>query len=336
MTVRTLKHKFQADFMYKGVRYRESFDSHKEAQDYQDSTLLSLKQGKTPAPPKSNKQRKDLSKLGPLYKHVVRTHWELLPGSQSAINYGRQIVDYFGSNKSVPEITLMDLQEVCSHFFENGNSNATVNRKLAAISKMLTEAKKHGVIDEKPEIPRTKEMNKEIRYMTISEEDATVERFKHLGLDYWAEFTVVAVDTGCRLGELLGLRWSHFSEDFETVHIWQSKSNKSRTLFLTKRATDVLKGIQERKPDTSGPFDHMRCGRSLKRSVREQWHLGSPDKRIHDMRHTCASRMVQRGVDLLRVKDWLGHETIDTTLRYAHLAPTNLMECRKALERPLA
>ena len=55
--------------------------------------------------------------------------------------------------------------------------------------------------------------------------------------------------------------------------------------------------------------------------------LGYADKKfytLHLCRHTCASRLVQRGCQLLLVKDWLGHEDIKTTMIYAHLAPKAL------------
>ena len=55
--------------------------------------------------------------------------------------------------------------------------------------------------------------------------------------------------------------------------------------------------------------------------------LGYADKKfytIHLCRHTCASRLVQRGVPILLVKDWLGHEDIENTMIYAHLAPKAL------------
>lgn len=52
----------------------------------------------------------------------------------------------------------------------------------------------------------------------------------------------------------------------------------------------------------------------------------------HALRHTCASRLIQRGVPLKVVQEWLGHKTITVTMRYAHLAPANLMAAVEALE----
>jgi site-specific recombinase XerD len=52
----------------------------------------------------------------------------------------------------------------------------------------------------------------------------------------------------------------------------------------------------------------------------------------HALRHTTASRLVQRGVTLKVVQEWLGHKTITVTMRYAHLAPANLLAAVKVLE----
>jgi integrase len=57
---------------------------------------------------------------------------------------------------------------------------------------------------------------------------------------------------------------------------------------------------------------------------------GGDDFRVHDMRHTFASHLVQNGVPLLEGKELLGHKTLAMVMRYAHLAPDNL---RSAIER---
>ena len=62
--------------------------------------------------------------------------------------------------------------------------------------------------------------------------------------------------------------------------------------------------------------------------------LGSDPQVVpHILRHTCASRLVQGGIDLRRVQTWLGHQTLHMTMRYAHLATTDLDKCVMVLER---
>ncbi|MGB1611160.1 MAG: tyrosine-type recombinase/integrase, partial [Flavobacteriaceae bacterium] len=52
----------------------------------------------------------------------------------------------------------------------------------------------------------------------------------------------------------------------------------------------------------------------------------------HCLRHTCASRLVQRGIDLRVIQEFLGHKSISTTIRYAKIAPKNLETARDVLE----
>lgn len=63
------------------------------------------------------------------------------------------------------------------------------------------------------------------------------------------------------------------------------------------------------------------------------WRARLADLRVHDLRHTCASWLVQAGVPLLEVSKLLGHSTIEMTERYAHLAPENLRTAVGVLDR---
>ena len=64
--------------------------------------------------------------------------------------------------------------------------------------------------------------------------------------------------------------------------------------------------------------------------LRNQLHL--EDTCWHTWRHTTASRLVQGGMDIYKVKEWMGHEDIKMTMRYAHLAPTNIVNGCDILE----
>ena len=337
MAVRQKGRRFMTDVMVHGVRYRASFASRTEAEQYERDIAHAVASGRDIPQPKTTRTSTggNLDTLGRLFEHVRRTHWHKMSGSSGAISCARHVVKVIGPNTPVADITKLTLQEACSVFFDQGNSVATVNRKMAAASKMLSEALELGIIDRKPSIPKGKEMNIEIRYLTEDDEDQLVTAFKQLGLAHWADFTVVAIDTGMRLGEMLRLRWNHVQGDI--VHVWQTKANKPRSIPLTRRALEALERLQERHPDLAGPFATWKDTGGLKRPLRNEWDVGMKvtglDRRIHDLRHTCASRLVQRGVDLLRVKDYLGHSNIQTTLRYAHLAPTSLRSCRDVLDR---
>ncbi|TGR70319.1 site-specific integrase, partial [Mesorhizobium sp. M2D.F.Ca.ET.223.01.1.1] len=63
--------------------------------------------------------------------------------------------------------------------------------------------------------------------------------------------------------------------------------------------------------------------------------LGADEQVVpHILRHTCASRLVQGGIDIRRVQMWLGHQTLSMTMRYAHLATNDLDGCVTVLEKP--
>ena len=102
---------------------------------------------------------------------------------------------------------------------------------------------------------------------------------------------------------------------------------------MTKRVRIILKERQAKSPIK--PFDmSMFQAENAWKSVRKKMGLEKDTQFVlHALRHSCASRLVNKGVDLYVVKEWLGHSTIQVTEKYAHLAPGKLAHAANVLEK---
>ncbi|WP_460930284.1 tyrosine-type recombinase/integrase [Shinella zoogloeoides] len=222
------------------------------------------------------------------------------------------------------------LDTLVSALRKRGNSNATINRKMAALSKLLRKAHKMGDIQSLPEFKRLKEKAGRIRFLEPEEETRLFEAISEKS-DLYGRFCIFLIDTGARLGEGIGLRWQDLNRDRATF--WLTKSGKSRSVPLTERAAAAIQASERTR---RGPFTNIVQAkfRAAWNEAKQEVGLGSePDVVPHILRHTCASRLVQGGIDIRRVQTWLGHQTLQMTMRYAHLASGDLDICVPILER---
>jgi integrase len=142
---------------------------------------------------------------------------------------------------------------------------------------------------------------------------------------------VFSIQTGLRQGELLSLTWGQVDLDRRSLTITaeKAKGKKTRHVPLNVVALDALKS-QPRglRPDTPvfPALASMSPGYLTQKfpQIVKAAKVEKPGLCWHSLRHTFASRLVQSGVNLLTVKELLGHSTLDMVLRYAHLADGNL------------
>ncbi len=266
--------------------------------------------------------------IAELFQRYVDTLWE--PG-----NHKYNVTAFIGE---LDEILLRKrfsvfsqdlLDNLISALRNRGNSNATINRKMAALSKLLRKAHKMGDIYSLPEFKRQKERAGRLRFLEPDEEKRL---FHHIGLQsqLYLNFSIFLVDTGARLGEAISLKWNDINAARATF--WVTKSGRSRTVPLTTRAQQALEQVPH---TTSGPFSTVNP-----QKYRAAWNIAKDgiglaqdsDVVPHILRHTCASRLVRGGIDLRRVQMWLGHQTLEMTMRYAHLASHDLDLCVPILE----
>jgi integrase len=160
-------------------------------------------------------------------------------------------------------------------------------------------------------------------------------------VDHLEPIVLVLLNTGLRFGELTQLRWEAI--DFRTrlvaVAGSTTKSGVSRHVPMTGEVASVVSRWRTQYP----PGDRVFPGRSGQTltDIKTAWasllqRAGIARLRIHDLRHSFASRLVQRGVDLYRVQRLLGHASPVMTQRYAHLQPDFLIDAVSVLDRGCA
>ena len=205
------------------------------------------------------------------------------------------------------------------------NSNAVINQKMGYLRIVLQEMEEDGFIEmiKMPKPRPTK--NSKVHYLTKDMEDDLLAWL--LDHDEKAFHIVQAlIDLGCRVNELLNLEERFVDMPNNQINFNDRKNDKAVAVPMTQRVILIMNTYCWGKKPTDKLFDvDYSWLNAIWQKARKD--LGYADKKfytIHLCRHTCASRLVQRGVPILLVKDWLGHEDIENTMIYAHLQPKAL------------
>ena len=206
------------------------------------------------------------------------------------------------------------------------NSKAVVNTKRGYLKTVLDHMIDDGYID-KVRLPKRHRVKKQkVEYLT---KDMEIELLDYLLVNEHREAKDIVeclIDLGCRVSELLGLEKRYVDFDNNQINFNERKNDNAVAVPMTKRVRDILSyhcyDLKDFDRVFSLEYDQLN---GIWQDARKS--LGYADKKfytLHLCRHTTASRLVQRGVPLLLVKDWLGHEDIKTTMIYAHLQPRAL------------
>ena len=152
------------------------------------------------------------------------------------------------------------------------------------------------------------------------------------------DLMLFAIHTGMRMGEILGLTWAGVDLFRRTVMVFKSKNGERRTIPLNQTALELLKlKYGSRSVETELVFPSEARTRLNASNISRSLHLAlekakMTDFHFHDLRHTCATRMVQAGVDLYKVQRLLGHKSPIMTQRYTHHYPESLRDGVEVLD----
>ncbi len=273
--------------------------------------------------------------------------------SRDAYLVRNHVVPVLGHLK-LKSLTALHLQGLYRDRLDSGLSGSTVQKVHHVLHKALAQAVRWDLITRNPAdlVKAPAPSSKEMHPLSAEEARRLLEAARG---DRLEAFYVLAVHTGMRRGELLGLKWSDVAPDASTLRVRRTqtreengkrlalgepKTKKSRrTVRLTPGAQDALKRHRARQAEeklaagslyedrglvfagkTGGLIDPSNLRLRSFLSLLER--AGLPRITFHDLRHTCASLLFQRNVHPKFVQELLGHASVAITLdTYSHMLP---------------
>jgi len=265
---------------------------------------------------------------------------------KKSLKRARQSVNHlkvFFENSNVPEITTPKIREYIGGRMEEGVSNATINRELAALKRMLNLGAQQTppLVDRVPHIPMLKENNTRKGFF---------EHWEFLALrdalpDYLKGFVTFAYKDGWRFEEICGLTWSRvdLSQGIVRLEAGETKNDDARTVYLDKELTDVFRYQweirKEREIITPYVFPNSRGNDRIK-DIRGSWYkacetAGIGKRFFHDFRRTAVRNMIRADISERVAMMISGHRTRSVFDRYNITNNTDLIEASKKQEKYL-
>lgn len=323
---------FYMDFVCKGVRVFRSTETHTKREA---KLVEAAERQKIVAESKlSPSERAARLQLSEAITQVYEGKWKQNKDAEGANRRAKGLIEHIGD---IPIGKIDDdiVAELIKKLEATGIKPATINRYLATLKTILRYKRQPW-----DHIKLKKVRNGRIRVVSQKEEQAAVNMLRntaHSDRRYFypevADLVEVLVDTGMRLSELLHLTYDDVNFKSNMISIWINKGDRPRSIPMTSRVKRLMKARQEANPAKPFNVTVYQADKAWE-WVRDQMGL-KEDKEfvLHALRHSCASRLVNRGIDLYVVKEWLGHSSIQVTEKYAHLNPEKLSHAANMLEQ---
>jgi len=281
------------------------------------------------------------------FDEILLTYLKAKAGTRSERNHklhGRRLREWF-ANAVMNTLPASTISGYINGRREAKVSNATINRELAVLSASINHYNREfdTHLPNPVEGRLLKEPEGRVRWLTQEEATALIQAAEsRQEAPHLAPLIRLALNTGMRAGEMLGLEWNRV--DLKACQVYleakHTKSQKRRTIPLNQNARAAIltqaRYRAEHCPDSPWVFCKSNGTRinSVKRSFTTACTCTEIHNfRFHDLRHTCAAWLVTAGVTLAEIKDLLGHSTIVMTERYAHLAPENIRAAVSLLDQ---
>lgn len=241
-------------------------------------------------------------------------------------------------NKVFSNISHIDCENIRKRLTLANKSLRTVQYCYAIIRQVFNQAKAQRIFLGDHPVKSTRKIkfdNKKLRFLTQEEARELLIRLKKHSKQTH-DLTLLSLYCGARRGELFSLDCSDIDLLKRQITFRDTKNTKTRTIPMPEQVVEMLSAYKISKENeplfTNKKGERINCiSKSFERVVAEmKLNKGISDRRqkftFHNCRHTYGSWLVQAGVSLYEVKELMGHENIEMTLRYAHLSPKKFEE----------
>jgi integrase len=262
--------------------------------------------------------------------------------------YGRVWSERF-AGRTLDEITAGDVEKIRAERLksttratedrEHGRKTvtpATVNREVAFLRHVFNVAIRDGKTERNP-VTKLRFFQERGRVRYLSDDEAP-KLMEALATDEDRQRVTVLLHTGLRKAEFLGLRWRHVDFKAGVLTIPRSKNGEARHVPMNATVREILarrpRSLNREAlvfPNGAGMVDLRWAEKAFPEAART---AQIEDFRLHDLRHTFASRLVMAGVDLLTVMQLGGWKSLAMVQRYGHLSPGHRQSAVERLVSP--
>ena len=241
--------------------------------------------------------------------------------------------------KYMDELTSHDIEKFKQKRLAEGVGGEAIKYGLLLIHGTWKFAQKLGYQVSPLAFPTVKIPKASLRYLTITEERRLLEELdpsrEGKGLKPLAErsdelkqamqdaydLVILLLDTGARYSEIANIEWQRINISDHTIRLWRSKVQNETVLYMTDRVYQIL-ACRLANKSSEYVFNNSKgesrgyCTQSIRKAILR---AGLQNCRVHTLRHTLATRLIQNGMSIYEIREILGHSDIKTTMRYAHL-----------------
>lgn len=231
------------------------------------------------------------------------------------------------TKKTLAPKTVMHILGTARHIFNHAIKNELI--------KNLT----NPITDGKVRMPKVE--NQKIGFLTKEQAEQLLNILQKRENKRLYQLTALLLFTGARFSEIARLTWADINQNTSMIYFASSKDGNARHIKMTSRVKDIIEALyKEKSSNLVIPTKYENMYEKMPR----EWQL-EVDKLIvgnikatkdrittHTLRHTHASWLAQAGVDILHIKEQLGHKKIDTTMRYSHLIQNKRHEATLKLD----